>query len=452
MADDIAVTDPRTGAVISHVPAGTPEAASDAVDRAAAALPHWSALEPEERSRLLHAVADALQADLDELVRVEASETGQAIDFVTGAVSAAIDNWRHFADTASPDYLVDPLPEGGAIHRRPLGVSALIVPWNFPLLIAFRFLPGMLAVGNTVVWKPSERTPLSAVRAMECISRVLPDGVVTLLLGDGRAGGPLVEDPRVRLVALTGSTATGRYVAEVSGRLLRPVLLELGGKDAVIIDDGVDIAWAAQLVADGCFTNTGQICTSMERIYVHRAIADEFTEALVARTRSAWQPAPLGGTLGPLIDDAQKATVHRHVADAVAKGARVEIGGDDSGLPGSYYPATVLTGVTHEMLVMTAETFGPIAPIMVVNSMTEALDLAANSEYGLSASVLSPNPETLEAAQRLDVGTVWINTWHSYADGAIHQPGGSSGTGAIGWRGRQFLDAVSAPQFVSTPS
>lgn len=452
MSEHIAVTDPRTGAVISHIPSGTPDEARDAVDRAEAALPRWSALPPQERSRLLHAVADALQSDMDELVRAEASETGQAIDFVTGAVTAAIDNWRHFADTATAAYLFEPLPDGGAVHRRPLGVSALIVPWNFPLLIAFRFLPGMLAVGNTVVWKPSERTPLSAVRAMQTISRLLPGGVVTLLLGDGRAGGPLVEDPRVRLVALTGSTATGRYVAEVSGRLLRPVLLELGGKDAVIVDDGVDVTWAASLVADGCFTNTGQICTSMERIYVHRAIAERFTEALVARTRDAWQPAVLGGALGPLVDDTQKATVRRHVADAIEKGARVLVGGDDSRLPGSFYPATVLADVTHEMLVMTAETFGPIAPIMVVDSMAEAFDLAADSEYGLSASVLSPNPETLEAAQRLDVGTVWINTWHSYADGAIHQPGGSSGTGAIGWRGRQFLDAVSAPQFVSTPA
>jgi acyl-CoA reductase-like NAD-dependent aldehyde dehydrogenase len=121
-------------------------------------------------------------------------------------------------------------------------------------------------------------------------------------------------------------------------------------------------------------------------------------------------------------------------------------------MPGSFYPATVLTDVSHDMLVMTAETFGPIAPLMVVDSMAEAFELAADSEYGLSASVLSPHSETLEAAQALDVGTLWINTWHAYADGALHQPGGSSGTGAIGWRGRQFLDTVSAPQFVSTPS
>ncbi len=452
MADEISVTDPRTGEEIGRIPAGDVESTRGAVDQAESARAAWAALEQPERSRLLHAVADALQADLDELARVESSETGQAIDFVTGAVSAAIDNWRHFADAATEDYLFEPLPEGGAIHRRPLGVTALIVPWNFPLLIAFRFLPGMLAVGNTVVWKPSERTPLSAVRAMESISRVLPDGVVTLLLGDGRAGGPLVEDPRVRLVALTGSTGTGRFVAEASGRLLRPVLLELGGKDAVIVDEGVDVEWAARLVADGCFTNTGQICTSMERIYVHRAVADDFTRALVAYTQTAWQPATAGGSLGPLIDDTQKSTVERHVADAVDKGARVLTGGDSTGMPGSFYPATVLTDVSHDMLVMTAETFGPIAPIMVVDSMAEAFELAADSEYGLSASVLSPHSETLEAARALDVGTLWNNTWHAYADGALHQPGGSSGTGAIGWRGRQFLDTVSAPQFVSTPS
>jgi acyl-CoA reductase-like NAD-dependent aldehyde dehydrogenase len=451
VAASIEVTDPRSGVVIGEIPVGDAASARQAVTQAAEAWPAWAALEQSDRCSFLRDGAEALEAELDSLVSIESKETGQAQDFVRGAISAAIDNWRHFA-TAAEGYDREPLASGGYIHRRSLGVAALIVPWNFPLLIAFRFLPGMLAVGNTVVWKPSERTPLSAIRAMEILEGVLPSGVATLLLGDGRAGRPLVEDDRVKLVALTGSTATGRFVAEESARRLRPVLLELGGKDAVIVDRDVDIEWAARLVADGCFTNTGQICTSIERVYVHRDIVEPFTDALVAIAEADWALIPEGGPMGPMIDRAQRDIVTRHIEDAVSQGAIVRTGGPGTDLPGAYLPPTVLSNVTHDMEVMRQETFGPVAPIMAFDTREQAFALAEDSDYGLSLSVLSSDEAMFSRAESADVGTVWLNTWHSYADGAIHQPGRSSGSGAVGWRGRQFLDAVSAPTFFGDPA
>jgi acyl-CoA reductase-like NAD-dependent aldehyde dehydrogenase len=451
MSDDqITVVDPRTGASSGEIPAGSRAAVDVAVEEADRAFATWSALPQRVRSQFLRDAAGALRGHREELAAIESRDAGKLIDDAQGEVDAAIDSFDHFAEAATDEYLEQPLPDGDLIRRRPFGVAALIVPWNFPLLIAFRFLPGMLSVGNTVVWKPSERTPWSAIRAHEILSTVLPAGVIELVLGDGRAGKPLAEDPRVKLISLTGSTGTGIQVGEASGRLLRPALLELGGKDAVIIDQGVDVEFAARLVAEGAFSNAGQICTSMERIFVHRAVADEFIERLTNEATGRWsletQP---GGHLGPMIDERQRSVVESHVADAVARGARVVTGGVRPDGPGSYFPATVLVDITDEMLVMTAETFGPIAPVAVVDNFEEGVRRAASEEYGLAATLVTTSEASIAAASVLDVGIVWINSWHGYAEGALHEAGGRSGLGAIGWKGKSFLDAVSAPQFVS---
>jgi len=448
----IDVIDPRTGETIGEIPAGNAESARLAVTRAQTAFATWSALSPQERSQALRAAADRLDEIVDELASIESLESGKPMGDALEGVRAGIDSFRHFAVAANDDYFRRAIGGGDFIRRRPFGVAALIVPWNFPLLIAFRFLPGLLAGGNTVVWKPSEKTPLSAVRVAEALTGVFPEGVLELLLGDGRAGAPLVEDPRVDLVALTGSTRTGVFVGEVSGRLLRPALLELGGKDAVIVDDVADPVAVARHVAEGCFSNTGQICTSMERVYVHRAVADRFIDALVAETRSAWgMEFESGGRIGPLVDESQRQIVRDHVADAVSSGARVLTGGQEPENPGFWYPATVLIDVTPEMRIMTEETFGPVAPIVIVDSMDDAISRVNMDDYGLAVTVFTDNVDVAAAIDSFDVGIVWVNTWHGYAEGALHEAGGRSGLGAIGWRGASFLDAVTAPQFVKLP-
>lgn len=449
IAPSITVTNPRTGDVAATIPSASADEVDAAIARAEAAWPAWAALSGGERAAALRAAAAALRTGFESIVEAEFAETGQPRDQIVGAVEAAIGNWEHFAECLEAGYGFESLPGGGAIHRRPLGVGAVIVPWNYPTLIAFRFIPGMLAVGNTVIWKPSEKTPLSAVAAMNSLQNALPADVLTMLVGAGDVGARIIDDSRVAITAFTGSTATGRAVAAASARMLRPVLLELGGKDPVIVDRDVDIPWAARLIADGCYTNTGQICTSIERIYVHREIAEPLLDELVTIARDSWRSAEDGGPLGPMVDRQQRATVERHVRDAVEKGATVLLGGVTPDGPGSYYPATVLTGVDHSMEIMTAETFGPVAAVQVVDSMEQAVQLARDTTYGLALTVLTRDRALVDQLVGSNVGTIWINTWHGYEDGALHQPGGSSGTGAVGWRGSEFLDAVSAPTFVS---
>jgi succinate-semialdehyde dehydrogenase/glutarate-semialdehyde dehydrogenase len=449
----IAVVDPRTGETIGAIPAGDADTARQAVSRARSAAATWSRLPAGVRSQALRTAAERLDEIVDELAAIESLESGRPIGDAIDGVRAGIDSFRHFAEAADEQYFHQEISSGDFIRRRPFGVAALIVPWNFPLLIAFRFLPGLLAAGNTVVWKPSEKTPLSAVRVVEALTGVFPDGVVELLLGDGRAGAPLVEDPHVDVVALTGSTRTGVFVGEVSGRLLRPALLELGGKDAVIVDDVADPESIARRVAEGCFSNTGQICTSMERVYVHRSVADRFIEALVEEARTTWRmEVEEGGRIGPLIDEMQRQIVRAHVADAVSAGARVLAGGAEPDRPGYWYPATVLVDVTPEMRIMTEETFGPIAPVMVVDSLADAVSRVNMDEYGLAVTLFTDDVDSAAAIDTFDVGIVWVNSWHGYAEGALHEAGGRSGLGAVGWRGASFLDAVTAPQFVKRPS
>jgi succinate-semialdehyde dehydrogenase/glutarate-semialdehyde dehydrogenase len=316
-------------------------------------------------------------------------------------------------------------------------VAALLVPWNDPIAIAGGQLGACLATGNTVVLKPSERTPLSTTRLVEVLD--LPAGVLELLLGDERAGRPLAGHPEVDLVIHTGSIATGRELAALTAPDLRKVLLELGGKDPLIVDDGVDPAWAAEQAAAGAFANAGQLCTSVERIYVHEAVADAFVAALTARARDT--------EIGPLIDERQREIVHRHVTEAVGAGAELLTGGEPAGGPGFFYPPTVLSGCAGGMAVMREETFGPVAAVQGVRSFDDALAAANATEYGLAATVLTPSMAHAQAAWReLRAGTVKVNAVWGGAPGGAAQPQRASGTG-FGY-GPELLDEVTLTKVV----
>jgi succinate-semialdehyde dehydrogenase/glutarate-semialdehyde dehydrogenase len=328
-------------------------------------------------------------------------------------------------------------PEREDVLRVPFGVAALIVPWNFPLSIAADSLPALLVTGNTVVLKPSELAPLACARAAELIADLVP---VFILHGGPEVGRALVADERVDIVVFTGSERTGREIGEVCGRRLVPALLELGGKDPVVVDAGVDPEWAAEVVATGAFMHTGQICTSMERIYVHRDVAEPFVEALVRRAREQ--------RLGPLISERQREIVERHVAEAVAGGAEVLTGGVAEEGDGYFFPATVLTGVRDDMIVMREETFGPLAPVAVVDSFEEAVERAADSSYGLGATVLTQDDErAAEASRRIPAGIVWVNGWQMYGEDPVYEPARASGVGKVG--GSAMLEAVTRPQHVA---
>ena len=445
-SETIDVTDPATGEVIGAIPAGGEADADAAVGAARAAAEDWAGRDPAERGELLKACARTLRGAVDELAAIQTRENGKPLADSVGGVEAGIGAIEQYAE-------IGPLHRGAALAGarnavdtmlpEPRGVAALIVPWNDPVAIACGQIAAALVTGNTAIFKPSERTPLSGARLVELMPE-LPPGVLNLLLGDGRAGRALVEHPDVDVVLHTGSVETGRQISVAcASQLGRKALLELGGKDALVIDEGVDPSWAAEQAASGAFANAGQVCTSVERIYVHRSLAEPFVDALVRRAEAltVGNGMDAGTDMGPLVDERQVEVVHRHVAEAAAAGARVLTGGEPEGGPGSFYPPTVLTDVDGSMAIMREETFGPCAPVQVVDSFDEGLELASATEYGLAASVLTPSQENAQhAARRLKVGTVKVNSVWGGAPGGGAEPRGVSGTG-FGY-GPELLDEL----------
>src|SRR3954449_13021998 len=432
----IDVRDPATGEVVGTIPAGSPEAADRAVRAARAAHPAWAATPAAERGALLKAAAARLREHARELAELQTREGGKPLADSLGGVEAGIGAIEQYAE-------LGPVHRGRSLQggwdaadlmiHEPRGVVALLVPWNDPIAIACGQIAAALVAGNAVVYKPSEKTPLSGERLVELLG--LPDGVLQLLHGDERAGRPLAAHPGVDLVVHTGSVETGREVAEACAGRLGKALLELGGKDALIVDAGVDPEWAADQAAQGAFANAGQICTSVERIYVHADVAGPFIEALTRRARALRVgPGTDPGTeMGPLVDEAQRERVHRHVEQAVRAGAELRAGGEVPGGPGCFYPPTVLVDPAAESPVIQEETFGPVAAVRVVPSFDAALAEAGETEYGLAATVLNRSQANAQRAWReLDVGTVKINAVFGGAPRGAAEARGPSGTGGCG--------------------
>ena len=436
------VVDPSNGRVLDTIPAGSPAAARAAVDAAVAAKDGWARTAPADRAAAVKAGARRLRDIGAELADLQRRETGKPANDSRGGVEAGIATLEQYAE-------LGPLHRGRSLQgsweatdlmvREPWGVVACLVPWNDPVAIACGLVGAALVTGNTVVFKPSERAPLAGVRLAQALRRELPPGVLNLLLGDERAGRPLVADERVDVVAHVGASATGREIAEVCGRTLRKAVLEGGGKDALIVDGDVDPVWAAQQAALGAFANAGQICTSVERIYVHESVAAAFVDELVRAAKAT--------EIGPLVDERQRRVVHEHVVAAVDAGATVLTGGELPGGPGFFYPPTVLVDVDEAMAVMRDETFGPVAPVAVVASFAEAVDRAATGAYGLAATVLTASQANAQWAwRRLPVGTVKVNAVFGGAPGGAATPGRGSGLG-FGY-GPELLDELTRTKVV----
>jgi acyl-CoA reductase-like NAD-dependent aldehyde dehydrogenase len=450
-SEGIEVLNPATEEQIGLIPAGTPEDIAAAVDAARAALREWSHLPAEERAGLVKAAARKMREHAEEISRLVTLENGKPLDDALGGVEAGIGTLEQYAE-------LGPLHRGKSLNggymasdmmvHQPYGVAAVVVPWNDPIAIACGYLGAALVTGNTVVFKPSEKTPLSAVRLVEMFAG-LPDGVLNLLLGDERAGRPLVTHEDVNLVLFTGSVPTGRGILETAGSQLKKAVVELGGKDPMIVDSGVDPAWAAGEAATGSFANTGQICTSVERIYVHEAVAGEFLRELTARAEAirVGDGTKPETEMGPLVDEGQRHLVDRHVREAVEAGAELLCGGVVPEKAGFFYPPTVLSGVRSGMAVVDEETFGPIAAVEIVPSFDEALKKANETVYGLAATVLTPDQEHAARAWReLTVGTVKINAVFGGAPGGAAEPRKASGLG-FGY-GPELLDEVTTTKVV----
>jgi acyl-CoA reductase-like NAD-dependent aldehyde dehydrogenase len=414
----LGVRDPARGTVLADLPIDDPAAVTAAVERARAAQPAWAALPPRRRARFLKRARREVVRDRTTVLELLERETGKARFDVVGELMGACLDIGYLARRA-PRWLapqrVSTRPlfgKKGLVAFRPHGVVGIISPWNAPLNLALGDTAPALLAGNAVVVKPSELTPLATRRAVEAMNRVLPPGVLQVVIGAGETGAALVD--HVDMVCVTGSPETGRRVMERASRRLTPVLLELGGKDPMIVLRDADLERAANAAAWGGCMMTGQVCMSVERVYVEAPVAEAFTEALVERVR-ALRVGPNGPEaeidLGPFTSPRQVEIVERHVADARAKGARVLVGGTRRGDgPGVFFEPTVLTGVDHSMSIMQEETFGPVVPVMAVRDADEAVRLANESRYGLNASVWTNDvARGVELAMRIESGSACVN-------------------------------------------
>jgi acyl-CoA reductase-like NAD-dependent aldehyde dehydrogenase len=450
-AGEFVVLDPADDTEVTRVPEATEAHVAAAVKASRVAAAGWATTPAAARGAALHRVADLLESSADQLAEAQTAEMGRPIGAARGGVEAGVGTLRQYAE-------LGPIHRGQALAGnadaidlmavQPRGVVAVLTPWNDPVAVSCGLLGAALATGNTVVFKPSERSPVSGWLLARLFAAHLPAGVLSLVTGGARVGAALAAQ-EVDVIAHVGATTTGRSIAATCARTGAKALLENGGSDALIVDDNVDPRWAAEQAALGAFTNSGQLCVAVERIYVLRAVAADFVNALVARAEALRiGPGRDPQTeLGPLVDRRQRDLVDTQVRAAVDEGARVLTGGTVPAGPGAFYPPTVLVDCSDEMAVMREETFGPVAPVLVVDSFDEALSRAAHSPYGLSATVLTGSMGHAQQAWReLPVGTVKINNVFGGAPGGAAHPRRGSGEG-FGY-GPELLDELTATKVV----
>lgn len=435
---DLTICDPRDGSVVGTVESAEREQVALAVQLARSVQPEWSALTPAERAGMVRTAAKALREGADSLAELNSRETGRPREEALAGIEAGAATLEQYAE-------LGPLHRGHSLRgsvlasdytvTEPRGVAALLTPWNDPVAVTCGLLGAALVTGNTVLHKPSERCPHLGRLLGELLSPCFPAGVLTTLTGGPDVGAMLTTEEGIDVYAHVGSSATGARIARAAVLTGAHVIRENGGNDPLLIDRDVDPVWAAEQAAIGAFSNSGQICTAVERIYVHDAIADEFCDALVAEARRRNEP----GGLAPLVDRRMRDAVDSQVQAAVGMGAEAVEGGAVPDGPGAHYPATVLVNCTEEMDIMAEETFGPVAPVTRVGSFDEGLRLAAAGRYGLAANVLTGSiTNAQKAVAALKVGTVKVNAVFGGAPGGSAQPRGESGEG-FGY-GPELLD------------
>jgi acyl-CoA reductase-like NAD-dependent aldehyde dehydrogenase len=409
----IQVLEPATAEVMAEIPRAGVEETDVAVARAKQAFPGWRALAPADRSALLHRLANALEGQLEELARLEARNVGKPISDARGEMGMVVETFRYYA--GAPERNTGrTIPVAGGVDmtfREPLGVVGLITPWNFPLNIAAWKLGPALAAGNTVVLKPAELTPLTALEFERiALDAGIPEGVVNVVAGPGSVCGQrLVEHPDVAKIAFTGSTEVGRRIAAGAAVTIKRVTLELGGKSANIVYADADLEQAAAAAPAAMFGNAGQDCCARSRILVERSALDRFMEALeeAVEGMAVGDPLDEATEMGPLISESQRETV----ASYVPEDAPVAIRGNKPDGPGFWFPPTVLCPVDNDDRAAREEIFGPVAAAIPFRDEGEAIRLANDTIYGLSGSIWTRDgAKALRTARALETGVISINS------------------------------------------
>ena len=454
-------TSPAHDAVVSTYPQAAPEDVDRAVTAARRAFDEgpWPRASGVERASVLLRVGELIRRDAEELARIEALESGKPISQARGEVDGTAGLWDYAATLARHAYgdahnALGPDVLGLVLHE-PVGVVAMITPWNFPLLIVSQKLPFALAVGCTAAIKPSNLTSGTTVHLAGLLREAgLPDGVVNVVTGSGGVGGALVDHPGVDMISFTGSTEVGRRIARAAGEQLKRTELELGGKNPQIVCADADLDAAIDGAVYGALFNQGECCNAGSRLLVEDEVADAFAEEVAARAQRIRVGDPLDPAtrIGAIASDEQLQTIERMVASGARDGARLLVGGDRMPTDrGRFFPATVFSEVAPEMSIAHDEIFGPVVSILRFRELDEAIAVANSTPYGLSAGIWTRDiDKALRASRTLRAGTIWVNAW---LEGYPELPFGGFGASGIGRElGRQAIDAFTETKTVQLHS
>jgi len=459
----IAVLNPATQETIGTVPILTASEITAAVERARAAQEHWAETAVGERLKLIHRFQQLLCEQKDAVASIITKEAGKPLaEAMSTEVLVVLDAAQYLLNHAAEFLRPEPVPHSnpvmklkkGMVLREPYGVVGIISPWNYPFSLPAVQTLTALVTGNAVVLKPSEFTPFSSLELQRLLHEAgLDHDLMQVVTGDGAVGAALLQTKIGKLV-FTGSVGTGKKVAQAAAARLLPIVLELGGKDPMIVLEDADVNVASSAAVWGAFMNSGQTCLSVERCYVHESIYEKFLEACVGKTAKLRHGAGSdnGTDIGPMIHERQLQTVQRHVQDAIARGARLLGGGEPaSHLGPNFFQPTILADVTHDMDLMREETFGPVLPVCSFKTDDEAVALANDSEFGLAASVWTRNKKRGEAmARRIQAGTVMINDVVACFGISEAPHGGVKASGIGRTHGRYGMEEMVWPKYVDS--